>query len=1038
MSLQNTPFLLNKLRKQVTEIKRFLDLQQHSLHDWKFSDAKHSVISIKNIDENHWQECHLPHLWGGYNKTTWFHCNTTIPNRFINQALALSFDIIDEFSEALLIVNGEIIQGIDRNHTEAWLFDKTPPNRRLEIFIEAHSGHNDDLQQFRNVSLIQPDESMRSFYFTLKNAVEVVAGMRDSHPQRATILETISTFCSGIDWRNPGSKEFRDSCIGAHRRITRIFDQKSSEIDATVTPVGHAHIDVAWLWTFDETKRKCARTFSTALQNMKKYPEFHFIQSQPQLYEFIKDAYPDIYEKIKIKIQNGQWEPVGGMWVEADCNIPSGESLVRQIFYGKKFFRDEFDIDVQNLWLPDVFGYSPALPQILLKSEIYYFFTAKIAWNDINQFPYSTFMWQGIDGSQVFSHLTFLKNLYNSELAPADLKEAWEKYKQKENNASLLLSYGFGDGGGGPTTAHIENARCLENFPGLPKLKRQSVAEFFENSQENSNDIPIWSGELYLEYHRGTFTTQARTKWFNRKCEIALRESEFFLAFEEIVLNNTAAISLEKEWKLLLLNQFHDILPGSSIPEVYEDAELNYHKILKSSHKHISESCRNLGLIPDPLALTFFNSLNWRRNEPVEVRLNELPYLIHLQNERQSNIPFQILSVENGKTTLLVQPEINGLSAQSVTIVPQVKSPSFKNNLRVSEHDLQNKWYKINLNKSGQISQLIDRQSGKEIIHQGAPANVLQTFEDAPTSFEAWDIDNDFMHKPLSLFKCTERTVLETGPLRGCVQFIFKSKKSTIQQKIHIYRDSPRIDFATTIDWHEQRVLLKVLFPVNLKSESATFDIQYGNIERPTHRNTSWETARFEVPVHKWMDISEADYGVAILNDSKYGCDIIGNKMRLTLLRSPYPPDPVEPWRSVQYDKPTDQGEHHFVYSLLPHQGDWRSADVPRRAYELNIPITTHAGRLPNAFAEPLFTLDHKNLIIEAIKKAETGAGIILRFYDSAGQRGASKFDAGKNIKSVFLCNLLEETICELDPVNDGWHIDYKPYEIITLKILFS
>ncbi len=1048
---------LNKLHKYLRELERFVDCDREPVEKWRFKQGDFPSAAQADFDDTRWQEISPPAVWGGYDAFFWFRTRVEVPERMAGRPVHFKIDLVQIHAEAFLYVNGAPFHGIDRNHGEIQLSPEAKAGEIFELAIEAYAGRTEERPIFREAATIVPDKGVRDVYFSLKNALEAAQFLPDGHPNKKPLFETIGDIMAQIDWRAPGSAAFRQSCASTAEALCETLQKFQSDVPAAVYPVGHAHIDVTWLWTLEDVKKKCGRTFSTVLRLMERYPEFHFIQSQPQLYQYTKENFPQVYESIRQRAKNGRWEPVGGMWVEADCNIPSGESLVRQIVHGKRFFKEEFGVEIDNLWLPDVFGYSAALPQILKKSGIDYFFTAKLAWNDANKFPYNSFWWRGVDGTEIFSHLTFLNNLYNSELNAHDVREAWDKCNQKGEIHHLLLSYGFGDGGGGPTPQHLENARRLENFPGLPKMERASVKEFFEKAIQEADDLPVWWGELYFEYHRGTLTSHARTKRGNRKCEFALREAEFFAALVQADGGEPALAGLDAAWKKLLLNQFHDIIPGTSIPEVYEQVARDYQEIASTCGELVRENSAKLSLAEDEaIVANLTNTLNWERLEPAEISFADPGEDFSLQTSGGELAPHQILERADGRVRVLAQARVGSTSAENVMLEASssseaslkvedfggaAKKDSYRmtnpeSEFSISESHIENRFFRLELNKTGEISRLYDKRCGREILTPGGFGNVFETYEDNPQAWEAWDVDADFETKPLDLFVCEAIKVVEEGPLRAAIRVTHKSENSTITQEIRLFSDVLRIDFFTKIDWREQRVLLKTAFPIDVLSPTATYEIQYGAIERPTHRNTSWDQAKFEVAAHKWMDLSESGYGVSLLNDCKYGCDIHENKMRLTLLRAPYQPSPTEPWGGTLYDQPADQGAHEVTYSLFPHEGSWQKAGTVRRGYELNVPIVNlGAGGELNS-TTPFVEFDHDNLVLHVLKPADDGNGVILRFYESAGARGTCEMKFGKKPKTIFVCDLLEQNEQELPNADEMWRVDYKPFEIVTLRLL--
>ncbi len=814
-----------------------------------------------------------------------------------------------------------------------------------------------------------------------------------------------------------------------------------------MTAAGHAHIDVAWLWSLAQTRRKAGRTFHTVLRLMEQFPDYHFTQSQPQLYQYVREDYPELFGAIQEAVKSGRWETIGGMWVEADCNLSGGESLARQFLLGRTFFRDHFGegVDSPVLWLPDVFGYAWNLPQLIKQAGLDYFFTIKIGWSQYNKMPYDTFWWQGLDGTQVLTHFSPVTmpgrggGDYNAKATPTEIMEGWRRFKHKENSRHLLMSYGYGDGGGGPTREMQENLRELQAFPAMPQMRRGKVIDFFREMEREANGrFPTWNGELYLEYHRGTYTTQARNKRANRQSEFLLHDAEFLATYALLMsqqslsgnVTNQLPITnyhypqdeLKRAWELVCLNQFHDIIPGSSINQVYVDALADYAAVRQIGEQVRDEALAVLAaawghelLVVNPTSFAQDNLVFWAEGDA-----EHLPEGILAQD------------VEGG-----VLLHIGGTRPYAVTPLTE-QPPTQAGELSVSPAHLQNKFLRVELNEAGDIVRIFDRQNEREILPEGGIANQWQVFEDRPLDWDAWDIDIFYDDKMWLADSATAVTVVETGPLRATIEVERQILNSRYSQRISLSHNSARLDFNCWIDWRERHVLLKTAFPVELLSPTATYEIQWGNVERPTHRNTSWDWARFETCAQKWVDVSEGDYGVSLLNDCKYGHDIQdqtpeGCQIRLTLLRSPTYPDPE-----------ADQGEHRFAYSLLPHSGRWGTETI-RQAYALNDPLRLYAAAAPapeptqepmNGPDNSLVAVDRPHVVIETVKQAEDGRGFIVRLYECMRQRAEVTLSCGVALAAVYQTNLLEEEEQKLAHTQNSVTFPIKPYQIITLRLI--
>jgi alpha-mannosidase len=703
-----------------------------------------------------------------------------------------------------------------------------------------------------------------------------------------------------------------------------------------------------------------------------------------------------------------------------------------------------------------VFGYSAALPQIARGSGMDAFLTTKISWSQFNHFPHDTFRWRGIDGTELLTHFVTTPvhagepfYTYNGETHPTDFKGIWDNYRQKDVNSDLLLLYGWGDGGGGPTREMLEATRALGNLPGLPTVSQKHAEPYFAELIERlkGKELSVWDGELYLEYHRGTYTSQAQVKRANRQAELLYRQAELLCATADALGGERAYphAALDEGWKLLLLNQFHDILPGSSIRQVYEDAAADYARIAAIGQEALLGGLgRLLERIQAPEeGVVVFNPLGWERGGLVSLPL--LPELEGRTLLLDGGRPARTQAVsEDGEQRLLVEVgAVPPLGYRSFAWAEQIAADEGADGaLIVSPERVENRFWRVELNERGQIAGLWDKRAGREVLQPGARANVLQTFVDKPMAFDAWDIDIYYQEAMREVEELLEAEVEETGPLRGVLRLRWRFHQSTITQRLTIYRDEPRIDFRSEVDWREQQILLKAAFPVQVRATRATYEIQFGQVERPTHWNTSWDWARFEVPAQRWADLSEGGYGVALLNDCKYGHDIRDGVMRLTLIKSAIRPDPL-----------ADKGQHAFTYSLLPHQGEWRAAAVDRAGAELNAPLTAAplganpSGQLPASFS--FAQVDAEHVVVETVKRAEDEEDAwVVRLYEGRQIRsGAVRLRLGRPISRAQRVNLVEREAEELAQTTDDGrpttaHLDgdslvfpIAPYEIVTFKV---
>jgi len=1008
-----------RLENRIREIRSLIYQKRLSLNPLEYREKGKSG----------WRKIDKGKRWGGEGKQVLFRKTFRLPTDFKEEKLGLYVELGEggqcDRIEGTVYWDGEIVSGTSTVRSELLLTTPMDSNREHTLEISAYSGIlNAGPHTFWGVDLLAIDEEVEDFYFNCDTALAAAREITDAQAKE-TILELLSKAIQKVDFPVAPSKIFYQQLREANSLLKEKLYKLAPPLKAKITAIGHAHLDVAWKWSLAVTRDKFLRTTSNVLYLMQKYPKFRFTQSQAQLYQFLKEDYPEVYKKVKSRVKEGSWEPTGATWVEMDCNLPAGESMVRQFLYGKTFFQKEFGLDSKVFLVPDTFGFSASLPQIMKKSGVEYFVTAKLNWYPSHhKFPHDTFRWEGIDGTQVLAYILPL-GVYNLRLTPEQQKESWEGYLHKKITQNIMLTYGYGDGGGGPTREMMETGKRMKDFPCFPQIEFGKAEDYFAFLNRSRDKFPLWRGELYYENHRGTYTSQGKTKWNNRKSEVLLQQTEFLATLSCLLKNsNYPSESINKAWELVLLNQFHDIIPGSSIREVYEESEKQYQEVRKIGeqiiHQSMEKICSSLNL---PSSLTVFNSLSWERKGLVEI---EQPSAQKTFIDHKGNpLPYQPL--KNRKILLEVK-NIPACGYKTFPLKRSKKTSPFQSNLKITPTKLENKFSQIKLNSSGEITSLKDKTKQREVLVKGAVANQFIGFEDKPSHFDAWNISQAYEDKYWLAEKKAKIQVTEKGPLRGALKIEKQILNSKITQYLYIYQDIPRIDFSTEVDWKEHQVLLKVAFPVEVNAENATYDIQFGNMQRSVKRNTSWEQAKFEVSAHKWADLSEGDYGVSLLNDCKYGHDIKNKTMRLTLIKSPIDPDPQ-----------ADQGKHIFTYSLYPHPSTWKEADTVKQGYDLNYPLRTYfkqarTGKLPPALS--LFSLDKENLILETIKKEENGEGVVLRLYECYNQRGVAKLTLPEGAKEVWECNLLEKENKKLKVWGNKVSFNYLPYEIKTLKII--
>ena len=837
-------------------------------------------------------------------------------------------------------------------------------------------------------------------------------------------------------------KKFMESLERARSGLKPIGDYARS---FTLFFDANAHIDAAWLWREKETIEVCKNTFSSVLTMMQQRPDFTYTQSSAAYYSWMERLYPDLYSKIQQRVRDGRWEVIGGMWVEPDCNLPGGESWVRHLLYAKRYFKQKLGIDVKIGWNPDSFGYNGNMPLFYRQAGIDAFITQKIGWNETNVFPYRLFWWESPDGSRILSYFPF--DYVNTVDDPFRLVDWLRQFDANTGVRKMMVLFGVGDHGGGPSLQMLERIDHLKSLDVYPSIEYGTASQYIGwLKRQDLAKLPTWKDELYLEYHQGTFTTQAKMKAYNRKCEVLLTNVEKFSAFASLYGGPYKRTDIEDAWRKVLFNQFHDILPGSGIREVYIDAAEEHREAqsigefeLKNSLKYLAQSV-NTSKIRKGIPLVVFNPLSWDRSDLVKVDLPEgdlHDYAVFDTSGKE--VPSQILSVDrHSRMSIFIAEGIPSLGYACYEL-RRTKPAVSDTELRVSSHDLENSSFRISIDRSsGWVTSITDKRNGKEIL--SGPGNELQLLQDVPSAWDAWNIGLTGVTYP-SQFRHAE--VVESGPVRVILRLYRDYLKPGVKkdfptedfpttfftQDIVLYRGIDRIDFVTGVDWWEEKTMLKVAFPLTVSDTTATYEIPYGTIQRSTRMQNSWERAKTEVPAQRWADVSAGDYGVSLLNNSKYGYDIKGNVIRLSLLRSPKWPDPT-----------ADRGKHMIEYALFPHAGGWRKAKTVQRGNEYNNPLLavltdSHPGKLPpsNSFAR----LTPSNLVLTTIKKAEDGDSWVIQWYDCAGQDSRAVLELPLKPKKAFLSNFLEEDGSPVVPNGKSIVVDTKRHTVQTIKVSF-
>ncbi|HUN23467.1 MAG TPA: glycoside hydrolase family 38 C-terminal domain-containing protein [Anaerolineales bacterium] len=1048
-----------KIAHAIAWLSKLEYAQRHNLAPLEYlpnAELSHACQAAQT-DPTAWRRLSVGEHWGALNEHFILRGNFQVPSDFDRtQPIALRFDLGDAgdfcHPEGLLYVDEQPICAVDRFHQEilllpAWCDGEwhsfclagwagsiaQDPNRRL------HMGTN---------QLVQIHPATRSLLNLMKAALQTAELIAESNPIKANLLNALNQCYLQLDLREPLGLNFYASATPALAQLQTALQQAGNPLPVEVIAAGHAHIDVAWLWELAQTRKKAARTFFSVLHLMAQFPQYHFSQSQPQLYQYILEDFPALFAQIQERVREGRWEVLGGMWVEADCNLSGSEALARQFLLGRSFFRQHFgNAESPVLWLPDVFGYSASLPQLIKLAGMEYFFTIKIGWNQVNKMPYDSFWWQGLDGTRVLTHFSttpempwsnnppnaldlFNSATYNANLNAFTALGSWEKLKQKDSQRTLLMSYGYGDGGGGPTREMNENAQILHAFPGVPQIRQGRVIDFFRQLQRESGEqLPTWENELYLEIHRGTYTTQSRTKRANRKNEVSLHNAELLATQASQIAPGYAYphAQLTHAWRLLCLNQFHDIIPGSSIRQVYVDSAAQHAEIAEISQQ-ICETALDVLAQASGGDWLLVNPTAFERQDVAFWAGEDLPAMQDgwVQAVAGGWLVGGFVLAPFGRVALkrAVQPN---RSLPQTSLNAQAGLPA-QGILPVLEND----FLRVEFWADGDISRIFDKQHPREVLPPHSRANQFQAFVDRPLNWDAWDIDIFYDDQPYFAEPASQIRVVENGPLRATLEITRKILHSSYIQRVSLTYNQAQLDFVTEIDWQEKHILLKTAFPVQVLAGQASHEVQWGHVQRPTHRNTSWDWARFETAAQKWVDLSEGGYGVALLNDCKYGHDVWQNVLRLSLLRAPTFPDAT-----------ADEGLHRFAYSLLPHANppgaNLVASHVAKAAYCLNNPLLLHANPKPAVIAhfaaQPAWITAPENWIIETVKQAEDGAGLILRLYECNRQRGSGVVKFGFAVRQVERCNLMEETLEAVAVQENSVQLALRPFEIVTLRV---
>ncbi|MDJ0340736.1 glycoside hydrolase family 38 C-terminal domain-containing protein [Streptomyces sp. H10-C2] len=971
--------------------------------------------------------------WGTPWSTSWFRLEGTVPQSWVGQRVEAVID--PGFSgdgpgfqaEGLVYDAGGVpIKGIHPANRHVPVTGFALGGEPVHLLLEAAANPavlhdfsptllgdvltagDRPLYRFASADLAVLDEQVWHLLLDIEVLSELMGELAPHEPRRHEILRALETMLDTLDLH-----QVHGTAPAARAELVEVLSRPAHASAHRISATGHAHIDSAWLWPLRETVRKASRTFANVTALAQDYPELVFACSQAQQYAWVKEHQPHIWRRIQRAVRDGSWAPVGSMWVESDANMPGGEALARQLVHGKRFFLDELGVETEEVWLPDSFGYTAAFPQLAELAGVRWFLTQKLSWNQTNKMPHHTFWWEGIDGTRVFTHFPPV-DTYNSRFAGHELSRAVRNFAEKGRATRSLVPFGWGDGGGGPTREMMEKARRLRSLEGSPRVEIEKPAAFFAAAErEYAREAPVWSGEMYLELHRATYTTQAKTKQGNRRSEHLLREAELWAT--AAALHNPSYgypyDGLDRIWKTVLLHQFHDILPGSSIAWVHREARDTYERVRAELSEITASAVRALG----GGGAAVLNASPYGRDEVVELDAAALP-----DGAAAQPLP-------GGRAAVAVRVPALG----SATVAEAGPEPApVSVTVRDGSHILDNGLLRVVVDPDGLLASVTDLTAGpagREVLPPGTRGNLLQLHPDHPNKWDAWDIDRHYRRRRTDLTAAESVGATASGPLLAVVRTVRAFGASRVRQDIRLRAGSKRLDFVTEVDWHESEKVLKAAFPVDVHADRSASEIQFGHVFRPTHTNTSWDAARFEICAHRWVRVAEPGYGVAVLNDSTYGHDVnrtvhsgrAATTVRLTLLRAPHSPDPE-----------TDQGTHRFTYALLPGAG---TGDAVAEGLALNLPLL-----IAEAPASPsLVSADHPGITVEAVKLADDRSGdVMVRLYESRGGRAAGTLSTGFPVADAQVTDLLERPLRAAErTAGGGVALELRPFQILTLRL---
>ncbi|WP_030617230.1 alpha-mannosidase [Streptomyces sclerotialus] len=980
--------------------------------------------------------------WGPAWGTSWFRLTGRVPEEWAGRTVEAVLDLGFERnmpgfqSEGLVYrADGAAVKALNPRNAWVRIGDRVAGGEEVVLYVEAAANPVLNVQRptYEGDRLTASDAPLYRLHrldlavfepevAELIQDLEVLGGLMEELPEddarRHGILRALERALDALD-----TDDVPGTAARARAELTAVLAAPAHASAHRLSAVGHAHIDSAWLWPLRETVRKVARTCANMTALMDDHPDFVFAMSQAQQLAWIKEHRPEVFARVKEKVAAGQFVPVGGMWVESDTNMVGGEAMARQFLYGKRFFLEEFGIETEEVWLPDSFGYTAAMPQLVKLAGARWFLTQKISWSQTNTFPHHTFWWEGIDGTRVFTHFPPV-DTYNSELSGRELAHAARNYREKGRGTRSLVPFGHGDGGGGATREMLARAERCRDLEGSPRVTIERPAAFFEKAHEEYADAaPVWVGELYLELHRGTYTSQAKTKQGNRFSESLLREAELWAATAAVRVPGYAYPyeELERLWKTVLLHQFHDILPGSSIAWVHREARETYARV-HAELRDIADGARRVLAGPGDEEIVFNAAPHARHGVPAGGAARAA------MGAGPATTGAGPAATGADTQHTAADPQATGADAQPTAADPQVT---------VAERPgggwtLVNGLLRAEIDGNGLLVSAYDLRARRETLAPGRPGNLLQLHPDLPNFWDAWDLDAFYRHRVTDLTGAEELRLTADGPDAATVEVRRAFGRSTVTQTLTLRAGAAVLDLTADVDWHEREKILKAAFPLDVKADRSAAETQFGHVHRPTHTNTSWEAAKFEICAHRWLQVEEPGWGTALVNDSTYGHDVTRDMradggqtttVRLSLLRAPRYPDPE-----------TDQGRHRLRYALVPGAG---TLDAVREGHRINLPERTVRG---GRDVEPLVHVDNDAVVVEAVKLAEDrGGDLVVRLYEAAGGRAEATLTAGFPVTAAYATDLLERPLADAPPytVADGGRVALAlwPFQIRTLRL---